>query len=300
MRKLSNTFIQDLTTGYLQELLHFIQADQTLCLCIRKNYINIYYRGGNLFRLSETQKAYVGTFDSKYFKSSPSWIVRTLPSSKIQNAVDLQKWLQIFPRLKQTIDFFLGNTTSKEEREFQQLILRDNNFGNQASSTDFFICDIEYTCSVGRFDMIGVQWSSTSSSRKNRDGHRLIFIEVKSGDNSLTGSSGLHSHISDMNKFLKSPKDVENLKEEMCSLFAQQHHLGLIHNTHSLEGFGTQLPLYLVVLINHDPASSVLKRECTRLPPLKGAELAFIEGNFLGYGLFEERLHNLTHFIGKI
>ena len=72
MRKLSSTFIRDLTTGFLQELLHLIQIDQTLCLCIRENYINIYYRGGNLFRLSEGKNSYTGTFDLKYFKSSPS------------------------------------------------------------------------------------------------------------------------------------------------------------------------------------------------------------------------------------
>ena len=300
MRKLSSTFIRDLTTGFLQELLHFIQVDQTLCLGIRENYINIYYRGGNLFRLSEGKNSYTGTFDSKYFKSSPSWFVTTLPSSTIQNAADVLQWLQIFPLLKQTIDFYFGCVTSKEEREFQQLIVRDNNFGNQATSTDFFICDIEYSCSVGRFDMIGVQWSSTSASRKKREGHRLVFIEVKSGDKALTGEAGLRSHISDINTFLDTPKNVENLKEEMVSLFVQQHQLGLIKNTHALEGFGTQTPLYLVVLINHDPASSVLKRECDLLPTLKGAELAFIESNFLGFGLFEDRLLNLTKFIGTL
>lgn len=300
MRKLSSTFIRDLTTGFLQELLHLIQIDQTLCLCIRENYINIYYRGGNLFRLSEGKNSYTGTFDLKYFKSSPSWFTTALPSSHISNSADLQEWLQIFPLLKQTVDFYFGSVASKEEREFQQLILRDNNFGNQATSTDFFICDIEYSCPVGRFDMIGVQWSSTSAARKKREGHRLVFIEVKSGDKALTGKAGLHSHISDINTFLDTPKNVENLKKEMVSLFAQQHQLGLIKNTHVLEGFGSQPPLYLVVLINHDPASTILKRECTTLPTLTGAELAFIESNFLGYGLFEERLLSPTQFVDKL
>ena len=86
----------------------------------------------------------------------------------------------------------------------------------------------------------------------------------------------------------------------MVSLFAQQHQLGLIKNTHALEGFGSQPPLYLVVLINHNPASTILKRECTTMPTSNGFELAFIESNFLGYGLFEERLLNLTQFVDKL
>ena len=128
----------------------------------------------------------------------------------------------------------------------------------------------------------------------------MVFIEVKSGDHALTGNAGLHHHISDINIFLHTPQAIKNLKAEMLSLFAQQYQLGLIKNTHVLQGFGTQLPLYIVVLINHDPASSILKRECTNLPSVKGAELAFIESNFLGYGLFEDRLLNLTQFMNKV
>jgi hypothetical protein len=291
MRGLSTTFLKDLKTGILQPLLHYVQSDHTLCLCIRDNYINLYYRGGNLFRLSAVPKdqSYKGHFDTKYFKSAPKWLTSTLPSAQISTTANIIEWIHCFPSLKQAIDFYQGTEKNQEEREFQQLILRDNNFSPvTARSSDYFICDIEYSNPCGRFDMIAVHWPSTSAIRKKRNNRRLVLIEVKCGDHSLTGTAGLHCHINDMNKFLANPDAISNLKKEMCTLFEQQHQLGLLKYTHPLAGFSEEKPLYLLLLANHDPDSTILQRELSSLPTLNGADIAVMQASYLGYGLFDE------------
>lgn len=55
MRKLSNTFMNDLLNegGVLHSILHRVKRDHTLMLSIRQDYINIYYRGGNLLKVEE-------------------------------------------------------------------------------------------------------------------------------------------------------------------------------------------------------------------------------------------------------
>ncbi len=62
---LSETFMHDLLSGNLSKLLKTVKAD-TLCLEIRENYINIYYRGGNILRVTEANGHYAFGFDQKY------------------------------------------------------------------------------------------------------------------------------------------------------------------------------------------------------------------------------------------
>ena len=68
MRGLSEDFMKDLLKGELKGFLSAVKNDDTLCLEIRDNYINIYYRGGNLCRIkpSRTDAKYAMTFDERY------------------------------------------------------------------------------------------------------------------------------------------------------------------------------------------------------------------------------------------
>lgn len=52
MRALSTTFMNDLkSNGILHPLLERVKQDHTLMLSIRKDYINIYYRGGSILKV---------------------------------------------------------------------------------------------------------------------------------------------------------------------------------------------------------------------------------------------------------
>lgn len=69
---------------------------------------------------------------------------------------------------------------------------------------------------------------STSLSHKKADDIRLVFIEKKYGDNALSGSAGVRKHIEDLYRFLSDPRKVENLYQEVETIFNQKTELGLI------------------------------------------------------------------------
>ena len=139
MRGLTKNLIDHLKSGLIAPMLGLIKLDSTLCLEIRENYINIYYRGGNIIRIEENQWLFKASFDRKYLHENLT-NVPDLPGI-LNNAEDVEAWIDAIPFLKHEMDLWFGHHP-KNEREFQQLLLRENNFGNSAKGTDYFICDI--------------------------------------------------------------------------------------------------------------------------------------------------------------
>lgn len=234
--------------------------------------------------------AYTVEFDKNYFGPTES---DERSSRAVQNIGDVHKWLDFSPTLKKAIDRYLAVEKNKDEREYQQRILRDNNYSSIARSTDYYICDIEYQNRQGRFDMIGVEWPSTPVARKRQHGWRLVFIEVKHGDNALSGRSGLHAHIQHVNKFVENVDNLQNIKRDMVDVFNQKLELGLIDCGKSLKGFSDQKPLLLLALVNHDPGKSKLSELLEKPLESKYVDVRICTASFLGYGLYEQGIHSV-------
>ena len=296
MRGLSQKFINTLKSGFLKPLLDLIIIDSTLCLEIRENYINIYYRGGNIIRTEENRGLFKASFDREYLDENLT-NVPDLPGI-LNNAENVEAWLNAIPFLKHEMDLWFGDHP-KNEREFQQLMLRENNYGNSAKGTDYFICDIEYANHTGRFDLIAVQWPSSSAHRKNNKNLKLAFIEMKYLDNALTGTAGLCKHVEDIDTFLSKSENLENIKEEMKIIFHQKLDLGLINNQKSIESFSDDKPEFILALINHDPESSILRKELMKLPDCPNAEIKVATSNLMGYGLYSQSIYGLDEFLDK-
>ena len=286
IRKLNDIFLNDLKEGgSLFALTDAVKSDSSLCLELRGDYVNVYYRGGNLMKVTQTGNGYNVFFDENYFKAGGQ---TTLPDER--EGVDA--WLDVSPKLKQAIDRWLGEHR-KDEREFQQLLLRDNNFGSIARSTDYYICDIEYQSGYGRFDLIAVHWPSKPAIRKQPNGRRLVFIEMKYGDGALEGSAGLHQHIRDVNSYLSDRTKVDDLKKDMVKVFNQKRDLGLIDCGKDLGSFSDESPILLLVFANHDPGKSKLRELLGSLPESPHAELCVATASFTGYGLYEQGIHKI-------
>lgn len=278
-RGLSPSFLADLQTGLLRPILERVKRDQSLCLEIRDNYINIYYRGGNVMRVSSANTGYSAFFDTKYFQGP----VSPMPNPQLRNTSDVDAWLAALPTLKEAMDLWQPGA----EREVQQLMLRDNNVSGIARSTDYYVCDIEYACDHGRFDLVAVRWPSTAAARKKQEGHRLVLGEVKFGDGALDGTAGLHAHINNVNHFLAAPGKLASLKNEILHVFNQKRALGLIDCERDLIGLSDEPPILLLVLVNHDPDKSRLRNLLRTLPPSPHADLRVATGSLLGYGLYD-------------
>ena len=149
MRRLSDNFMQTLTSGFLTGLTRKVQQDKDLDLEIRVNYLNIYYKGSSLLKLDElAANRYRVTIDPKFTSGLdvPAYLT---------DATTADVFLKIIPSLKENI---IQHGQSSLEVEYEQLLIRANNLERRTNS-DYFVVDRQYAISdVGRFDLTGFFW----------------------------------------------------------------------------------------------------------------------------------------------
>ncbi len=309
MRGLTNDFMNDLKTGNLSVLLQQVFKDDTLCLAIRKNYINIYYRGCNLLCVRTNGQSYDYHFDKNYLNHQPPHYISL---ADLQSLNSIEDYIKAFPLLKQEIDLWFHDNKRPYEREFQQHVMRDNNINmttttskGTSNDTDYFVADIEYanTENGSRFDLIGIKWSSTGPARKNGKVTTLAIMEMKYGDGAMTGTAGIIKHFKDMDLFAKNGK-LTMLAQEVETQFNQLYELGLVKgiNKPIQIDMKNQKPEYLLLPANHKPASTVLKRELTkalRLYPdvAKNYSIKIAQSCYMGYGLYSEQMISIEEFL---
>lgn len=307
-RGLSTKFMAALKEGgILNPILKRVQQDDTLMLAIRDEYVDIYYRGGCLMNIKHSGDIYPVKFNEKY-------IVDNLPShsqdfieavvekkSAITAEADSQKWIEAMPHLKMAIDLHHGRN-SKAEREFQQVVVRENNQSAISNETEYFIVDIEYARPKedekqkinARFDLVAIKWPA--KQRKNGKCCRLAIIEMKYGDQALGGASGIKKHLDDINSFLVQYHN--EFQNEMLGVFKSLRDLDLLKL--NADKFDTiefsEGPEIIMLLANHNPRSGAL------LKALNGIEttalqydLRFFVSSFAGYGMHEANMLTLEN-----
>jgi hypothetical protein len=304
MRQLSPPFFKQLNgaQGMLRPLLDRVHADDTLDLEIRDDALDVYYRGGRLLHLGGPVRDFPVTFDENYSAAG-----RKLPAlpAKLHDEADVSVLLDAFPLLKQLMDFHFAAHRCYE-REYRQLIVRENNRAAMGKASDYFVCDLEYAAEMTvdgakrriRFDLVGAHWPSLAGERKRTGSRRLVVMEVKYGDGALKGPSGLQQHIDDVEEFFGNKKRVAAFKDEMCKVFNQKSQLGLLRSgkdkPKELTSFSSEKPLLLLVLADHDPDSTVLRTELETLRAPRNADLGIAMGNFMGYALFDPAILTLA------
>lgn len=310
-RGLSPRFMDALKTGVLKPILDLVRNDNTLDLQIRDDYINIYYRGGSLLRVQKSGSGFEGEFDLvKYMRIQKKIKLERQEDRKKRRSAEkfrvrfstlgeVSLWMERVPHDKFLMDRYITNHPH-EEREAQQWIVRENNYGSLAKSTDYFICDIEFAQSAEsfQFDMIAAHWPSTGRSRKNTKDIGLAFIEVKYGDGALAGTAGIDKHLKDMKAFLSKRGSLRSVASQMKKVFNQKIELGLISDINKkIDSFGTKPPEYIFIFGNHDPQKSKLVSildgiDETSLP----FNLRFAVSNFMGFGLYDQCVYSLEEF----
>lgn len=306
-RGLESRFMEDLQKGLLSSLKDLVKRDSSLSLEIRNNYINIYYRGGNLLRLREVKEnTYLPFFDCNYFNEKDSFLERFGKLKEIRLACDIERLLDKLQLLKSEMDSWFSKNT-KTEREFQQVVVWEKNNSSVANFTDYFIVDIEYDNKRGgRFDMVAIQWNSDPSARKLLAGYRpkLCFIEMKYGDFALSGKSGMLGHVEQWGNYLSIEKNKDEIRDEMLNLFQQKRDLclisGLEGNPNKVKSFADEMDC-IFLLANHDPGKSRLQGIIQKLEQIKipGVGIKFCVSNFMGYGLYKENVIDLVEFSEK-
>lgn len=306
MRKLSNSFMNDLMladgNGRLYPILERVRQDETLMLAIREDYINIYYRGGNLLRVKkQTNGSYLSFFDEQYDKSGNGFGV----PAHIENKRHAEQWVEAFPRLKEAMDLFLAKH-NKPEREFQQVVARENNCSTISNESEYFITDIELADSGlgARFDMLAICWPADSRTTGSKC--RAAIIEMKYGDGALGGTAGLRKHLEDIDSLIADRNKYGELLQTMESQFKQLHELGLLRYNECSNGAKAKLdagekPDVMFVLANHNPRSMALETilcdpAFDMYEQAQRFTLKFFVASYSGYGMHEECMLSLNEF----
>ena len=307
-RKLSTHFLQDLKVGLLTGLLTRIREDQTLMLAIRSDFINIYYRGGNLFRISRSASGvgYKVDFDTNYlsgFPDSPPAYPHALTIP--EHASEL---VRSIPNLKYVMDRFFA-IHNKAEREFQQLVVRENNSSSISNETDYFVVDIEIAGVLpdARYDMLAVRWLS---HEHGKPGTLVpVLIEMKYGIHALGGKSGLSQHVEDAYSLVGNKSAWAAVVDGMEEQLAQLDELDLLAFTRSkrvpqLRVDRNATPELIFLLANYNPASVQLLRfleeaQSTQIEKA-GFDLLFFVSCFSGYGMHRESMLNIHEFTVEV
>jgi hypothetical protein len=301
---LSTPVMSDLLGGVLKPLLDRVRGDTTLDMELRQEYINIYYRGGNLLRVSRASNGsdYEAFFDSNF---GPE-IAPKLPSKCISTIVDTKAWLDQVPLLKDTMDLWFGKFR-KAERASQQLVVYENNASPWAGGTDYVIVDFEYNNHIGAcFDLVALRWHSDPTSKKLYKNYlpKLTAIEIKAGDGALKGKAGLLEHYQQWKDFFGKTNQLEIFKQEMLQVFQQKRELGLIpalkNNPNKVVRVADDVDV-VFLLANHDPASGKLKVEVDKILEMQKIDkpkfnLLFATATFMGYGLYKQNMLTLVDF----
>jgi hypothetical protein len=301
MRGLSETFIRDLKEGTLKGFLEAIKTDDTLCLEIRNNYLNIYYRGGNICKIEEqSNEIYKCSFDSNYAPEAQSY-------SKTLEHTDYAGWINGIPKMKTEMDTWFS-THHKIEREVQQLILRENNAITDAGIyTDYFIADIEYADSVNgmRPDMLAVRWPADGVARRKGNNWKLAVIEVKYGEGAMKNGAGINKHFTDMVSLLGNEQKKQVVYEDTLKTFNQKSKLGLLTDKYEEITYPKDTkPEFIFIFANTKPRSTILINELGCIlssekyeESKKLFDTKIATASHMGYGLYCENIMPLEEFM---
>ena len=229
-RKLSDFFMSNLcqADGILSPILKRTKRDQTLDFEIRENEVHIYYRGGRILQIKSASNYFTCGFDAEYAKE---WPCPKFPSV-LKEQADSESVVAAIPLLKEVMDFFFAEHKDKSEREFQQLIVRENNYSIISNATDYFIVDLEYATPGARFDLVAIKWDSNGTKRQKNGlvttPPKLALCELKYYTAALDGKAGLLQHVEDAALFLSNEDHVRLLKKDALSIFEQKRKLQLV------------------------------------------------------------------------
>ena len=250
MRRLSDDFLHCLQSGILKDITEMVKKDHDLNLEIRDGFINIYFKGHSLLKLKEVYPSRYKVDIHKAFKKDldiPPELTDTKTSAIFLNHL---------PQLKQNI---ILHGKGSAEIEYEQMIVRANNY-EPRSSSEYFIIDRQIVVAAGRFDMTGIFWGHYGR-RKNQKVNLCLF-EVKFSLNS--DISDVHNQLS---KYYEALKPIAGSFAEGCeTVFRQKLELGLYdQSSDRLEAMKT-LKIsrelsdfqFILVLVDYNPNSRQL------------------------------------------
>ena len=249
--------------GKLGGLIEMVKNDDELVLQIREDYFNVYYKGGNMLKVSSENSF---QFDYNYYKCEIDLDTQEQRNKRIDKRRSVLESLKktrdyktFIAEMKKLMDeywIWLYNEKhrSLHEKDTQHALCISN-----TESTDYTIIDLEfqvstrkdctyhyepsslprhpgiYVCEKSpRFDIIAV---------RNSD-HRLCVIELKNGLDALVGKSGIGDHADSFEGSIgKNPLAELTFSKEMKKVVSDKKQLELLSADFYIDG---KLPIEFI------------------------------------------------------
>ncbi|MFH1093954.1 MAG: hypothetical protein V1739_07365 [Candidatus Omnitrophota bacterium] len=259
-RALDGDFLKSLSSGELKYLLAEIKRDNELCLCFRGTYVNVYYKGGSLFKIQRNSGYCKIIFDFNYARYTKDFtqrlgalqelgfryfiskdakhrkIICKYPQENKAGAYFWQESIRLlkgliddFSDMEKTDNLFSSNTKRKKKDNLEKQRQQEIMLANSMLDGEYFIYDMEYDQprnsskeeKSGRFDMLALR-------RVTSGCYSLVFIELKSTKEACKGVSGIGKHYNDLKKYISIENIINTRREDAKAICKQYFNLGLI------------------------------------------------------------------------
>ena len=199
--------------GKLKGLIDEVRNDVDLVIQIRENYFNVYYKGGNLLKVSSENSF---EFDSNYFKGYPDFVDNDIKRKEeckktLEQLKNDRNYHAFIENMKKIMDKYWDwlKKEAEHKRDLEEKNTQHQLCISNTENSEYTIIDLEFKVSTReecqyryikpnktdgryvdgkkkspRFDIIAV---------RNKD-HRLCVIELKKGIDALYGKSGIGDH----------------------------------------------------------------------------------------------------------
>lgn len=238
MRHINIRFVEDLLHGELAYFLTQVKNNRNkLSLEIRSGYINIYYKGGNLLKITQKREGYSFFFDARYCRHKDGKnfdMLNNLPD-------DAQSYQKHFSLMMQEMDQWFEEHP-KPERDYQHQLLVNNPE----------IVDIEYQ--IGRRMRLDMLLYTNG---------KLLIVENKYGTGAIGGKAGVAEHYKDICEVLNDPALLDELTESACHISKAKKALGLVDAEIRRTDITSVEILFL--LANYNPNSQSLNNEIEKM-----------------------------------
>lgn len=281
-----------------------ILSDDTLCPILRRERIDVYYRGFKAFSLTMNG-----------ISRNPDEFGNKLYVYSVPMEIPKGEFTKHLPYMKQNIDLWIGAGNKRPyEREFMQMIMRENNSEKAGNLSDYFIIDMEHQYEKGGAipDLVGL---IMERGKRQNPVFRLSIIEVKYLDGAFTGTAGISSHIADYVRLINNSNMLDDVKRDIREMFYQSRRLGLlpgIKNKYDRVDISDERPELLLALISRNTNNGKNNRQ-EEVESLKsilenalneyGEMLndAYVAGTAeMGFGLYSDRKTELKTFLGQL
>ena len=232
MRHINQRFIHDLLSGYLSFFGDKVKSNRDIfSLEIRDGYVNIYYKGGSLLKITQKKKGYSFKFDAKYCKNkgddSSFELLSNLSSS------DRDEYIRHFDLMMREMDSWFS-CHHKPERDYQHQLLVNNPE----------IIDIEYQ--IGRRMRLDMLYYKDN---------KVVIVENKYGMGAIGGKAGISAHYDDICGVLNDQALLDEMLDSVCRISKAKKALGLTDTEITRDGISGVEILFLLADYNQKSQS---------------------------------------------